>query len=173
LADRLVRIALRGCVAAGSLTGVPEIWIEQRHDPAAVDSILRQLPEWFGIEDAIRSYVTDASTMPSFLATSDGQVVGVALVRRHFDASAELHLIAVDQNYHGQGVGSMLVAAIEDDLRADGVRMLQVHTVGPSYENAPYAQTRAFYEALGFVPLQVFEGVDWEGPTLILAKSLR
>ena len=66
----------------------------------------------------------------------------------------------------------MLVAAIEDDLRADGARMLQVHTVGPSFESASYARTRAFYEAVGFVPLQEFEGIDWAGPTLVLAKSL-
>jgi GNAT superfamily N-acetyltransferase len=160
-------------VAAGNLAGVSEIRIEQRHDPAAVDGILRQLPAWFGIEAAIRSYVADASTMPSFLATSDGQVVGIALVRRHFPASAELHLIAVDPQHHGQGVGSMLLAAIEDDLRAAGARMLQVHTVGPSFDSAPYAQTRAFYEARGFVPLQELEGIDWAGPTLILAKSLQ
>jgi N-acetylglutamate synthase-like GNAT family acetyltransferase len=95
---------------------VSEIRLERRRDAAAVDRILRSLPDWFGIEDAIRSYVTDATSMPSVLATSDGQVVGVALVRRHFSASAEIHLIAVDPNHHGRGVGSMLVAAIEDDI---------------------------------------------------------
>ena len=163
---------MRGSVAAANLAGVSRIRIEQRHDPAAVDSILRRLPDWFGIEDAIRSYVTDAATMPSFLATSDGQVVGVALIRRHFPASAELHLIAVDPHHRGQGVGSRLVAAIESDLRADGARMLQVHTVGASFDSAPYAETRAFYAALSFVPLQEFDGIDWPGPTLILAKSL-
>jgi GNAT superfamily N-acetyltransferase len=97
------------------------------------------------------------------------------LASRSFDGtspSAEIHLIAVDPNHHGRGVGSMLVAAIEDDMRADGVRMLQVHTVGPSFDSAPYASTRAFYEAVGFIPLQEFEGIDWPGPTLVLAKPL-
>lgn len=158
--------------AAGTLTGVSGIRIERRRDPAAVDGILRRLPDWFGIEDAIQSYVEDAAAMPSFLATLDDQVVGVALVQRHFQSSAEVHLIAVDPGHRGRGVGSMLVAAVEDDLRADGVRILQVHTVGPSFDSAPYAETRAFYEAVGFIPLQEFEGIDWDGPTLVFVKSL-
>jgi N-acetylglutamate synthase-like GNAT family acetyltransferase len=68
--------------------------------------------------------------------------------------------------------GSRLVQAIQEDLRAEGVRVLQVHTVGPSYPSPAYARTREFYQSLGFIPLQEFEGIDWSGPTLVLVKSL-
>lgn len=73
---------------------------------------------------------------------------------------------------HRAGIGSRLVQAIQDDLRAEGVRVLQVHTVGPSYPSPAYARTREFYQSLGFIPLQEFEGIDWSGPTLVLVKSL-
>ncbi len=147
--------------------------IERRTDPAAVDRILSRLPDWFGDDAAIRGYVADAATFPSYLAKdADDSVVGVGLVARHFSESAEIHLIAVDPASHRAGIGSRIVQAIEDDLRAEGVRILQVHTVGPSYPSPAYARTREFYQSLGFIPLQEFGGIDWSGPTLVLVKAL-
>jgi GNAT superfamily N-acetyltransferase len=151
---------------------VTGVRIDRRQDPDAVDRILRSLPAWFGIEEAIQAYVDRAARLPSYLATIGEVVVGVALVERHFPESAEIHLIAVDPLHHGFGIGSALVRYIEDDLRADGARVLQVHTVGPSYENEEYAKTRQFYGTAGFIPLREVDGLGWDGPTLILVKSL-
>lgn len=138
-----------------------------------MERILRGLPDWFGDEDAIRGYVADAGTYPSYLAVEDGVVRGVALIHRHFPSSAELHLIAVDPARLRGGVGSALMQALEWDLADDGVRLLQVHTVGASFPSPEYERTRTFYLARGFVPLQEFHGIDWWGPTLVLAKALR
>ncbi len=146
--------------------------VVRRADPAAVAAILESIPEWFGLPEANASYVADAGRLPSYLAVDGDQVVGVALVSEHFPQSRELHLFAVRRDRHRQGVGRLLLAAVESDLRATGARILEVHTVGPSYEHAGYATTRAFYEALGFVPLHELERIDWDGPTLILVKPL-
>lgn len=54
----------------------------------------------------------------------------------------------------------------------DGRTLLSVHPVGPSFENAPYAQTRAFYTRMGFLPLEEHEDLEWPGPTLILVRAL-
>ena len=55
---------------------------------------------------------------------------------------------------------------------ADGVRMLQVKTLGPSSRDANYALTRGFYEHLGFVALEEFKEL-WPGnPCLMLAKMI-
>lgn len=150
--------------------GMPTI--ERRNDPAALDRILRALPSWFGVEEAIRAYVQAAADIPSYLATQDRHVIGVALLQRHTPHSAELYLIAVSPDARGRGVGSSLVEAIETDLRHEGVRLLEVKTVGPSHQDEGYAATRAFYEARGFVPLQELDNIDWAGPTLILVKPL-
>lgn len=145
--------------------------VHRRADPDAVERILRGLPDWFGDEDSLRGYVTDAVTYPSYLAVDDVMVRGIALVHRHFPASAELHLIAVDPAGHRAGVGTALLQALGGDLADDGVRML--HTVGSSFPSPAYDRTRAFYLARGFVPLQEFHGIDWPGPTLVLVKALR
>lgn len=148
------------------------ISVEQRNDPAAVERILRSLPAWFGIESALNDYVTSAATSTSFVAVRAGEVVGVALSERHFAESAELTLLAVHADHRGGGAGRALVAAVETHVTHDGCRFLEVHTVGPSYDDANYAQTRAFYRAVGFTPMHEFDGLDWHGPTLILIKSL-
>lgn len=150
------------------------IRIVSRRSSPDVRRILGALPDWFGDPVAIENYAAAAADGPydSRLAVLGGTVVGVALTRRHFPASAELHLIAVHPTVHGRGVGSALVESIAADLAADGCRFLSVHTVGPSFDHEPYARTRAFYERLGFTPLEEHHGLDWSGPSVILVRPL-
>lgn len=147
--------------------------VERRRDPDSTEQILRALPTWFGIEESIQGYVKDAETKTSYLAVANETAVGVALLEPHFPESVELYLIAVHPNYRGQGVGKRLVAQIEHDLREQSVSLLQVKTVGASFDNSGYAETRAFYRSCGFLPLEEMTGIGWDGPTVIMAKSLR
>lgn len=138
-------------------------------------AILASVPEWFGIPEANAHYVADAGRLPSYLAV-DGDdpddVVGVALLAEHFPDSRELHLLAVRRDRHREGIGRALVDAVVSDLREAGVRLLEVHTVGPSREDAGYARTREFYLAQGFVAMNELQRIDWNGPTLILVRPL-
>ena len=146
--------------------------VVRRRDPEAVREILASVPEWFGIPEANQHYVELAGRLPSYLAVDGDEVVGVALLDEHFPQSRELNLIAVRRDRHRQGVGKAMLAAIESDLREAGVRVLEVHTVGPSSEDAGYARTREFYLAAGFVAINELQRIDWSGPTLILVKPL-
>lgn len=139
-----------------------------------VDRLLRSLPEWFGIEEAILDYVEAARRLPTYLAWPPaGAAVGVLLAARHFAASAEIHLMAVDRAWHRRGAGRALVAALEADLIADGARLLQVKTLGPTHPDTAYDATRRFYEAVGFLPLEEIHGL-WPGnPCLIMVRPLR
>lgn len=57
-------------------------------------------------------------------------------------------------------------------MRADGVRLLEVKTQGPSRPDGHYARALQFYLALGYEPLE--DLLDyWPGnPCLILVKVL-
>ena len=149
--------------------------IVAERDPRAVRRILEELPDWFGDPDAINNYEAQAADhdFASLLAREGDHTVGVALVARHFPESAELHLIAVSPATHGRGVGRALTERACRDLAQDGTRYLTVHTVGPSFDHAGYAQTREFYRALNFTPLEEHSGLDWPGPSLILVRRLR
>jgi ribosomal protein S18 acetylase RimI-like enzyme len=143
------------------------------HRPDVVERLLRDLPEWFGIEQSILSYVDAARTLPNTFALRDDEVVGVCVIRRHTPVAAEIEVLAVERTLHRQGIGRRLVQAAEAGLRESGVRLLQVKTFGPSGVSDEYARTRAFYESIGFLPLE--ERTDiWgaDNPCLISVKPL-
>lgn len=153
-------------------SGTGDVRIVPGNDPEAVERILRALPAWFGIESAIVDYVAAAGELPGYLAVAGGAVVGAILLRRHTPTAAEVHLVAVDPAHHRRGVGRGLLTAAETGLAADGVRFLQVKTLGTAHPSEEYARTRRFYESTGFVPLE--ETADlWPGhPCLIMVKTL-
>jgi GNAT superfamily N-acetyltransferase len=157
--------------------GRPE-WVvtSGAQDPATVGRLLRLLPDWFGVESANQAYLESAAHLPTYLAwpgPPQADPVGALLATRHFPAAAEIHLMAVDPEWHRRGAGRALVAALETDLIADGVEFLQVKTLGPSYHDEGYTRTRQFYAGVGFHPLEELEDL-WPGnPCLIMIKSLR
>ena len=141
---------------------------------AEVESILRSLPGWFGIERALLMYVADSAAKPTFGAELDGRLVGFLTLTRHFELSWEGHCMAVSSRHRNAGVGTRLLAVAEQHARAHGARFLQVKTVAESSPSPEYAQTRRFYLARGFVPLEVFPAL-WDpwNPALQLVKALR
>jgi ribosomal protein S18 acetylase RimI-like enzyme len=153
---------------------MPELLaVRSEHVPEEVERLLQGLPEWFGIEQSNAEYVEDARHLPTYVVLDHDAVIGIMLVKRHFPASAEVHLMAVDPQRHRQGVGRALIAAAETDLKAEGVRFLQVKTLSESRPNEHYERTRAFYLALGFTPLEEFHHLWDEGnPCLLLVKAL-
>ena len=135
--------------------------------------ILRALPDWFGIEEAILEYEQEIEHLPTLLAKSDGQVLGFLSLKRHFPASAEILVMAVRPETHRAGIGRALVQAAEAYACGLGVEYMQVKTLGPSRPNEEYTRTRAFYEGLGFRPLEEFKKI-WDdiNSCLVMIKRL-
>ena len=143
-------------------------------DPAershVAEVVLRDLPEWFGIEEATQGYIDAAAALPTFAVVPDE---GFLCLKQHTPHAAELYVMGVRRERHRRGVGRALVAAAEAWCRAHGIRYLQVKTLGPSRPDPEYDRTRAFYEALGFVALEELHGFwDEENPALILVKDV-
>jgi ribosomal protein S18 acetylase RimI-like enzyme len=147
--------------------------VRGRQWPADVERLLGELPEWFGMPDANANYVAEAGHLPTVAALDGDTVVGACVLREHNSDSVEIELLAVTPARHREGIGRALVAAVEDDACARGVRLLHVKTFGPSGDSEPYARTRAFYESVGFVPLEERTDIWGPGnPCLILVKPL-
>lgn len=155
------------------MTSVP--WLATRDQPLPDDvaRLLDTLPEWFGIAEANAGYVDAARTMETWsVRDSAGRVLGVTLVDRHFPHVAEIHLIVVDREVQGSGVGTAMLEAIEADAVRRGVRMLEVKTLGASDPDAGYARTRHFYEKFGFLALEETDLWGEQSPCLIMVKPL-
>jgi coenzyme F420-0:L-glutamate ligase / coenzyme F420-1:gamma-L-glutamate ligase len=144
-------------------------------DPAEcsriAEAVLRDLPEWFGLEHATQAYIDAAATLPTFVVEPDA---GFLCLKQHTPQAAEVYVMGVRRDQHRHGIGRALVEAAEAWCRARGIRYLQVKTLGPSRPDPEYDRTRAFYEALGFVPLEELHGLwDEENPALVLVKDVR
>jgi GNAT superfamily N-acetyltransferase len=139
---------------------------------ATTKHLLGLLPSWFGIPEANAEYIEAATHLPGLVARSGTDPIGVLLYRRHFPEAAEIHLMAVAPSWHRRGVGRALVATVVADLSTDGCRLLQVKTLGASHPDQGCARTRAFYRAVGFLPLEETSDL-WPGnPCLIMVKWL-
>ncbi|MCW4464293.1 GNAT family N-acetyltransferase [Glutamicibacter sp. MNS18] len=141
--------------------------------PRDVERLLSTVPEWFGQPEANAEYIEAARTKETWTVRDpDGVVRGVSLVDRHFAHVAEIHLTVVERDFHGTGVGTAMLSAIEMDSRQRGVRLLEVKTLGPSHPDAGYARTRHFYERQGFLPLEETDLWGEHTPCLIMVKPL-
>ncbi len=133
-------------------------------------AVLRDLPEWFGIEESTRQYIEDAATLPTFAAEPD---LGFLCLKQHTPRAAEVYVLGVRREQQRRGIGRALVAEAERWCRMHGIRYLQVKTLGPSRPDSGYDATRAFYEAVGFVALEELHGLwSHDNPALILVKGL-
>jgi len=135
--------------------------------------ILRSLPAWFGIEEAIVHYSTEIDHLSTLLACEAGQVVGFLSLKQHTPYSAEVYVMGILPKTHRKGIGRALINQAQEWLKSRGVEYLQVKTLGPSHSDENYAGTRAFYEAMGFRPLEEFKQIwNEHNPCLIMVKRL-
>lgn len=150
-------------------------WIAEldRQVPDDVARLLTTVPEWFAQPESNDEYIEAARSMETWtVRDSEGMVVGVTLIDRHFLHVAEVHITVVDRSVHGTGVGSAMLRAVEDDAVRRGVRLLQVKTLGASHPDPGYARTRHFYERWGFLALEETELWGAGTPCLIMVKPL-
>ena len=144
---------------------------------AAAERILRALPGWFGIESALVEYAAAADELPTLVASAagdaSGEAVGFVALKPTSDCAQELHVMGVLPAWRRRGIGRALVERAVTYTRAAGGELLHVKTLAPSDPDPGYAATRAFYEAMGFRPLEVLPEV-WgpEDPCLLLVRPL-
>ncbi|HEY1708017.1 MAG TPA: GNAT family N-acetyltransferase [Rhizomicrobium sp.] len=135
--------------------------------------ILATLPTWFGNPESNAAYERDVERMPVFAAIDAGEAIGFLALNRHTAYAQEIHVMGVRPEHHRSGAGRALVTAAETFARAQGARFLTVKTLSPSHPDPGYVKTRAFYEGVGFFPIEEVP-LLWgpENPALMLIKTL-
>jgi ribosomal protein S18 acetylase RimI-like enzyme len=135
--------------------------------------ILRALPDWFGIEEALQQYEREINLLPTFVTLRDEQVSGFLSVKIHNQFAAEIYVMGVDPACQRIGIGHALIQHVEYWLHAQAVEYLQVKTLSASHPDPFYARTRAFYQSTGFRPLEEFKHLwDEENPCLVMIKRI-
>ncbi len=141
-------------------------------DSIACDAIVASLPDWFGLDEGIRECAEAVRTQPGLVAEVDGEVSGFLTIARPYPRTPEISWLAVRARDRRRGIGRALVLALNDQLRAHGDRLVLVKTLSDRSDPGPeYAETRAFYLAMGFIPVAEVH-FDPENPIQLLALPL-
>ncbi len=136
-------------------------------------SILRSLPEWFGIDREIIKYCNGLTQYPTYAARSQTDVAGFISLKPIGIKDREIFCMAVAPQYHGMGIGSKLILFSEITSRKERAKHIHVKTLGQSHPSIPYRKTRHFYLKCGFIPEpENFEIWGNGYPCLTLKKPL-
>ncbi|CEN24292.1 GNAT family N-acetyltransferase [Paeniclostridium sordellii] len=138
------------------------------------DCILRKLPEWFDIEEAIVEYVEGVKDTKFYVAYDLEKPIGFISIKHNNEYTSEIYVIGVLKEYQGKHIGKSLVEVANNTLADIGTKFLQVKTLGPSNSNKYYADTRKFYEGVGFYPLEEIKELwDEINICLIMIKNIK
>lgn len=123
------------------------------------------------LPDMAAPYLTHTDPSARWWTYDDGAPLAVAHAAPEAMTSGtwNLLLIAVDPARQREGIGTMLVARVEDDLAALGCRLLLIETSGlPSFEH-----TRTFYVRRGYRSEARIRDFYQQGEDkIVFAKSL-
>lgn len=141
-------------------------------DAEACDAIIAGLPDWFGNEEGLRGCAAAVRTQRGLVDERDGRATGF-LTYTTAEPEAEITWMAVDADARRTGIGAALTDALVTRLRGTDVDLLLVKTLSDREDPGPaYAQTRAFYLAMGFVPKAELDIWGPENPAQLLVKVL-
>ncbi len=152
-------------------TTIIEVLGESRKAQISND-VLRDLPDWFGIEESILAYIVGCKSMPMYAIYENESAISFVSLKTHFKTSCELYVLGVLKKFHRQGLGKQLISYAEEEVRKKGVKYMTVKTLSAGRPNAFYDKTRAFYLGIGYEPLEEFETLwDESNPCLLMIKS--
>ncbi|MFC4651711.1 GNAT family N-acetyltransferase [Lactococcus nasutitermitis] len=75
--------------------------------------ILRQLPDWFGIEEALTDYISAVSDKMFFAAFDAEKCLGFFAGEIHYERTGEIYLCGILPEFHGNGLGTKLYQKLE------------------------------------------------------------
>jgi ribosomal protein S18 acetylase RimI-like enzyme len=149
---------------------MPFVRLESRHRDALAD-ILRRTAEFKEDEREVALELIDLGvrgedTYRFWVEEDQGSARGYVcfgptpMTHGTFD----LYWLCVDPAIKGKGLGRGLVRTMEDELRAEGARLVRVETAG----SPEYAATRTFYDRIGYEVVAQIRDFYWPGNDLYI-----
>jgi len=139
-----------------------------------VNEVLLTLPEWFGNSQANKKYALEVMSLPFFsVFDHEKKTIGFIATKIHHKRTGEIFLIGIKPEYHGNGIGKILVNIIENYCVENGCSRMLVKTLSDESNYAPYKKTKEFYRSLDYEELITFDEFwDNENKCLLMLKDL-
>ncbi len=94
-------------------------------------------------------------TQPTIIGTTGKNVIGFLVYTLRDRETAEILWMGVDEDYHGLGLGTLLLQSLETILDEKGIYKLVTSTLSYTVPYEPYEKVRAFYYHRGFQSIGV------------------
>ncbi len=136
--------------------------------------VLRDLPEWFGIEESTKEYIDKVVNYPFIAAYIKGEVAGFYSLREENKDTLDMYVLGVLKKYHNKGVGTKLQEYVNDYAKVKKYKYMMVITLAEKSNNYEYSLTRKFYLKMGFVDFYQNDDIfDSNNPAQILIKEVK
>lgn len=144
----------------------------QPGDKEAILDLSRSLTSFFP-DDVIPMISAGLDKDPVLVGELESEIVGFLVYAIRDPHTAEIIWVGVKEEYHGLGLGSMLLESLERLLERNGIKKLVASTLSYTVNYKPFEKVRTFYYHRGFKSLGIQsnyydDGVD----RLILLKNL-
>jgi GNAT superfamily N-acetyltransferase len=130
------------------------------------------LPDYFGLPEINEHYAAGVRTRTNFAAKMDETHVALLSLDFPYPHNSNIYWMAVSPEFHGQGIGKLLVLEACSYANAQSARTMTVETLAPREADANYLKTYKFYESCGFEPLFNLKPQDYEWNMVYMAKKL-
>lgn len=135
--------------------------------------ILGALPQWFGIESAVREYVEKVRELAFVIVRLYGKTIGFCAVKVNYGFNADLYVLGLLQEFHRPGIGTRMVEFVQSYCRENLIQFMSVKTLSDRHPDRYYGNTRKFYKRCGFMPFEELPTL-WgeENPCLCMIKAV-
>ena len=142
-------------------------------DAAGIVELAMTLSEFFPA-DSTRVIEKDLAKHRALVGLLGDEIVGFLIWMNRDPQTAEILWFGIKQEYHGLGLGTVMLQSLEREVGQKNVTRLVASTLSYTVEYKPYEKVRAFYYNRGFKSLGIQQDYYQEGlDRLILVKSLR
>jgi ribosomal protein S18 acetylase RimI-like enzyme len=133
--------------------------------------VLAALPDYFtpDTHDDLRQRFADCTV---YVAVDGASIVGCVMLQPQH-SSAEIYYAGVIPERRREGIGRQLIRQLLDETE---LPVIEVKTLDASSDYEPYVQTRAFWQAMGFVQIDCIDPLPgWQpgNPSAIYVCALR
>jgi ribosomal protein S18 acetylase RimI-like enzyme len=144
----------------------------QPGDRAAVLALARSLTEFFP-QDLVDLIGTSLAKDPSLVGLVGDEIVGFLVYAVRDSQTAEIIWMGVKEEYHGLGLGTLLLDTLENNLEKRDIKKLIASTLAYTVKYKPFEKVRTFYYHRGFSSLGIQSNYYDDGlDRLILVKTL-
>ena len=144
----------------------------EKDDRPAVVALARSLSEFFP-EDVVASIAKSLEKRPALVGVLGDEIVGFLVYTLRDSQTAEIVWMGVKEDYHGLGLGSLLLDTLVGLLQQKKIRKLVASTLSYTVLYKPFEKVRTFYYNRGFNSLGIQQNYYDDGiDRLLLVKDI-